>query len=322
MASPNLSEIVTSTLRDRSGELADNVSKGNPLLSQLKANDGWSKAEGRVITQELEYAEGRFQWFAGYDQLDASPSDIATAAEFPWAQCAGLVAANGLEIEVQNTGTAQIVDLFAARIKNAQRTMRNQLTFGMYSDGTAFGGKIVGGLQLLVADNPATGTVGGINRANFPFWRNQFYRSTTDGGGAMSATNIQTYMNELYLRCTRGADKTNMIIADRNSYKFYWASLQAIQRITSADTTKQGAGFKSLDYVGVPVYYEDNTGIPDRHMYFLNTDYFKLRYAPKRNFTPLPQERAYNQDAFVQLVLWAGQLVTSNASLQGVLNNN
>lgn len=322
MASPNLSEIVTSTLRDRSGETADNVSKGNPLLMQLKANDGWQTAEGRSIVQELEYSEGRFQWYAGYDILDISPSDVFTAAEYPWAQAAGLVAANGLEIDVQNVGKAQIINLFAGRIKNAQRTMRNQLTFGMYSDGTAFSGKIVGGLQLLVADNPATGTVGGINRANFSFWRNQFFRGTTDGGGAISATNIQGYMDELFLRCTRGTDKPNMIIADRNTYKFYWNSLQAIQRITDGSSSKQGAGFRSLDFTGVPVYYEDNAGIPDRHMYFLNTDYFKLRYAPKRNFTPLPQERAYNQDSFVQMVLWAGQLVTSNASLQGVLNNN
>lgn len=322
MPSPNLSEIVTSTLRDRSGKTADNISKGNPLLNQLKANDGWQTAEGRTIVQELEYAEGRFQWYAGYDTLDVSPSDVFTSAEYPWAQAAGLVAANGLEIDVQNTGDAAVFKLFAARIKNAERTMKNQLTFGLYSDGTAFGGKIVGGLQLLVADNPATGTVGGINRATWAFWRNQFYRATTDGGAAMSATTIQSYMDELYLRCIRGTDKTNMILADRTSYKFYWASLQAIQRITDDSKSRQGAGFRSLDFTGTPVYYEDSPGIPDRHMYFLNTDFLKLRYAPKRNFSPLPQERAYNQDAFVQMILWAGQLTTSNASLQGVLNNN
>lgn len=322
MASPGLSEIVTTTLRNRSGKAADNVSKGNPLLFMLKEQGGWETATGRTIVQELEYAEGRFQWYAGYDILDVSPSDVITAAEYPWAQCAAIVAANGLEIDVQNTGKEQIIDLFKGRIGNAERTMKNQLTFGMYSDGTAFSGKIIGGLQLIVADNPATGTVGGINRATSAFWRNQFFRATTDGGGAMSATNIQGYMDELYLRCKRGTDVTNIVIADKTSYKFYWSSLQAIQRITDGSTSKQGAGFRSLDFTGVPVYYEDNTGIPDRHMYFLNTDYLKLKYAPKRNFTPLPQERAYNQDAFVQMVLWAGQLVTSNASLQGVLNNN
>lgn len=322
MASPGLSEIITTTLRNRSGKCADNVSKGNILLSTLKEKGAYESATGRTIVQELEYAEGRFQWYSGYDLLDVSPSDVITAAEYPWAQAASPVTANGLEINVQNTGKEQIIDLFKQRIGNSERTMRNQITFGMYSDGTAFGGKIIGGLQLVVADNPATGTVGGINRATSAFWRNQFFRATTDGGGAMSATNIQGYMNELQLRCTRGPDKPDMWIADRTSYKFYWASLQAIQRITDASSSKQGAGFRSLDYIGVPIYYEDSAGIPDRHMYALNSEYLKMRYAPKRNFTPLPQEQSYNQDAFVQLVLWAGQLTTSNASLQGVLNNN
>lgn len=320
MASPNLSEIITTTLRNRAGDLADNVSKGNPLLFQLKEQGAWKPATGRTIVQMLEYSEGRYQWYSGYDILDITPADVITGAEFNWAQGAGIVSASGLEIEVQNTGKEQIVDLFASRIKNAQHTVKNQITVGCYADGTGFGGKIIGGLQLLVADNPTTGTVGGINRANYPFWRNQFYRATTDGGAAMSATNIQVYMDEIYLRCVRGNDKPNMIVADKTSYKFYWASLQSIQRVL--DEKAGNLGFRALDFAGTPVYYEDSVGIPQAHMYFLNTDYLFLRYAPSRNFTPLPKEMAYNQDAFIQLILWAGQLTTSNASLQGVLNNN
>jgi hypothetical protein len=118
--------------------------------------------------------------------LDITPSDVITAAEYNYSQAAAMVAANGLEIDVQNTGKEQIIDLWEARIKNAQKTMKNQITFGLYSDGTAFSGKIIGGLQLLVADNPTTGTVGGINRATFPFWRNQFFRANTDGGAVAS----------------------------------------------------------------------------------------------------------------------------------------
>jgi hypothetical protein len=320
MPSPGFSEIITTTLRNRSGETADNVSKGNVILYTLKEKGAWKAATGRTIVQELEYAEGRFQWYSGYDVLDISPSDVFTAAEYNWAQGAGVVAASGLEVDVQNTGKEAIINLFASRIKNAQKTVKNQITIGCYADGTGFSGKIIGGLQLLVADNPTTGTVGGISRTTSAFWRNQFFRATTDGGGAMSATNIQGYMDELYLRCTRGNDKPDMIVADKTSYKFYWQSMQTIQRVL--EEKKAGAGFRALDFAGTAVYYEDSTGMPDRHMYFLNSDYLFLRYAPRRNFSPLPSERAYNQDAMVQLILWAGQMTTSNASLQGVLNNN
>lgn len=57
MTTPNLSELITTTLRDRSGELADNVSKDNALLARLKEKGGWKPAQGRTIVQELDYAE-------------------------------------------------------------------------------------------------------------------------------------------------------------------------------------------------------------------------------------------------------------------------
>ena len=65
--------------------------------------------------------------------------------------------------------------------------------------------------------------------------------------------------------------------------------------------------------------YEDNTGMPSSHMYFLNTDYIFLRYAPRRLFKPLERVQSLNQDAIVQLITFAGNMTCSNRSLQGVL---
>ncbi len=57
MASPNLSEIVTTTLRNRSKKLADSVSNHNALLRRLKERGNMNLADGgRTIIQELEYA--------------------------------------------------------------------------------------------------------------------------------------------------------------------------------------------------------------------------------------------------------------------------
>lgn len=318
MASPNLSEIITTTLRDRSGELADNVSKGNALLMRLRAKGSWKPAQGRTIVQELDYAEnGTFMYYSGGEQLNVASSDVLSAAEFDWKQAACAVVATGLEVDVQNVGKEAIIDLLEARIKNAQRTMRNNICNGMYSDGTGTGGKQIGGLQLLVADSPTTGTVGGINRANYSFWQNQVYDASSDGGTAATAANIQTYMNAEYLECTRGGDKPDLILADANYYKLFWGSLQAIQRIS--DSKMAEAGFQTVKFAGADVVYEDNTGIPSNHMYFLNTDYIFLRYAPKRLFKPLEKVQSINQDAMVQLITFAGNMTTSNASLQGVL---
>lgn len=317
MASPNLSEIITTTLRNRSGKLADNVSKGNALMMKLREKGAWKPASGRTIVQEVEYAEGNFQWYSGYEQINISPPDVISAFEYNWKQAASSVSASGLEIDVQNTGKEQVIDLLESRIKNAERTMRNNVTVGMYANGTGNAGKEFGGLQLLIADTPTSGVVGGVDRANYTFARNQSYDASTDGGTAATSANIQEYMNHLYLRCVRGPDKPDLIVADSNYYKLYWASLQNIQRIT--DPKMADAGFQSLKYVGADVVYEDSSGMPSNHMYFVNTDYLFFRYAPKRLFSPLERIQSINQDAIVQLITLAGNLTCSNFSLQGVL---
>lgn len=332
MASPNLSEIVTTTLRLRTGKLADNMSKNNALLARLKKRGTVKPAPGgRTIVQELEYGENAtYQRYSGYEVLNISPSDVFTAAEFDWKQAAVAVTISGLEGSVQNTGEEAIINLLASRIKNAEKTMANNLWGDMYSAGTADGGKQIGGLQLLVADAPTTGTVGGINRATWAFWRNQKYQTTSDGGSAASAANIQRFMNALYSKLVRQTDRPDLILADVNYYNFYLNSLQQIQRITSPDMAE--AGFTSLKYMDADVVQDgfaagaagsggssSASGAPANHMYMLNTEYIHWRPHPDRNMVPLDSVRSINQDATVRLIVFAGNMTLSNAFLQGVM---
>ena len=124
-------------------------------------------------------------------------------------------------------------------------------------------------------------------------------------------------MNTLYLRCTRGPDKPDLILADSAYYGLFWGSLQAIQRIN--DPKRGVAGFQSVAFGSADVVYEDSTEMPASQMYFINTDYMFFRYAAKRNFTPLERVQSINQDAIVQLITFAGNLTCSNFSLQGTL---
>jgi hypothetical protein len=323
MASPNLSEIVTTTLRSRSAKLADNVSENNALLKRLKARGKLKLiGGGRTIVRELDYAENStYKRYSGYETLNIAPSDVFSAAEFEWKQAAVAVSISGLE-QLQNSGKEAIINLLDSRITNAERTMMNNMAADVYSDGTADGGKQVGGLQLLVADDPTTGIVGGINRATSTnaFWRNQTYDASTDGGTAATSANIQSYMNSLWLECVRGTDRPDLIVADNNYFKLYWESLQAIQRITSSNAGE--AGFSSLKFMDADVIFDGGYGgsAPSNHMYYLNTNYIEFVTHRDRNMAPLDPDRfAVNQDAMVKLIGWAGNMCLSNAFLQGVL---
>jgi hypothetical protein len=323
MTSPNLSEIVTTTIEHRSKKLADNVSKNHALLDRLERKGKRKPVSGgRQIIQELEYGEnGTFGWYSGYDPLNIAPSDVFTAAAFDWKQCSVAVSISGLE-ELMNSGEEQMIDLLEARIENAERTMKNQMGAAVYGDGTAAGGKAIGGLALLVPDDPTTGTVGGINRATWNFWRSQSFDATTDGGAAATTANILSYMDRLWLNLVRGTDKPDLINADNTYYRLYMEALQPQQRFTSADMAQ--AGFESLKYQSADVVFDGgmNGSCPANHMFFLNTDYLYLRPHSARQYVPLSPERfSTNQDAMVKLIGWAGNMTLSGAKFQGVLKD-
>lgn len=322
MASPNLSEIITTTLRNRTGKLADNVTDNNAILYRLKQRGRAKPASGgRTLVQELSYQENStFMWYSGYDTLDVSATDVMSAAEFDWKQAAVAVTISGLE-QLQNSGKEKILDLMENRIDIAEKTMMNKISLGCYADGTGNGGKEIGGLQHLVADLPTSGTVGGINRATWSFWQNQ-YRDSSDNSVTMSSTTIQSEMNIMYTRLVRGTDRPDLIITDNNLWLFYLASLQTIQRITN-DKLGQ-AGFTNLKFMDADVVLDGGQGgnCPSNHMYFLNTDYIHYRPHSERNMVVLGGERMNtNQDAIVKLIGWAGNMTASNCALQGVLKS-
>jgi hypothetical protein len=317
----NVGEIVATTLRNRSPQLADNVSQNTELLKRLKAKGNMKKiGGGRTIFQPLEYAEnGTYKRYSGYQPLNISPSTVIDGAEYNWKQVAVAVSISGLE-QLQNSGKEAVINLLESRIGNAERTMMNNMSADCYSDGTADGGLQIGGLQLLIADDPTTGTVGGIDRSAQTFWQNQLYDFSVEGTNA-SATTIQAAMNTLYLRCKRNNDVPDLIVFDNVYYGYYWASLQAIQRITS-DGTGQ-AGYATLKFMGSDVVCDGGQGgdCPASHGYFLNTSFIKLVTHSDRNFVPLDPDRyATNQDAMVKLIGWAGNMALSNSALQGVMH--
>jgi len=213
--------------------------------------------------------------------------------------------------------------------------MQNRIDYDIYQDGTGNSSKDLTGLGAAVPDTPTTGTYGGISRSSFSFWQSVAYSGVTNGGAAVSASNIQQYMTSLGIQLCRGSDKPDLYVADNTYYGLYVNSLQAIQRVNSDGSGDAGAGFASLKFygggmasdvvLGGGVNGAVNTagtagGATSAHMWALNTDYIFFRPHRDRNFVPIGGERqSVNQDAIVKLMGWAGNLTTSNSSLQGVL---
>ena len=322
MADPNseLSQILTTTLREQQKSMTDSVLNNNALFTKMKMNGNIRILDGGVnINEPLTYQEnGNFKFYNDLEVLDVSNTDQITSATYEWKQANSNVIMSGKE-QRQNAGSNRIIALAEAKVKNTMSTIENNLSIGAYSDGTGSGGKQIGGLQLLVADDPTTGTVGGINRATNPFWRNDKFAGVADGGGAVTATNIIGYMNTLYNRLGFGNQRPDLLVGDGLFFGFYQSALQSQQRFTEREGKLGAAGFRTLMYDTAEVLLENASGIPANHMYFLNTKHLSLTVHPQANMTVGNDKAAVNQDAIVIPILWMGNMTMSNARDQGVL---
>lgn len=317
MAFPNVSDIIATTIESRTRQIADNVTKNNAILKKLSMKDKIKTFSGGTkILQELSFAENsNGGWYSGYDLLPVGVSDVISAAEYDIKQAAVPVVISGLEM-LQNSGKERIIDLLEGRLGVAESTLANLISQGLYSDGTAAGGKQITGLAAAVPTNPATGTYGGIDRATWTFWRSQLEATT------VTVANVQEAMNALWAKCVRGADRPDLIMVDNAFWQVYVASLQAQQRFTQAEVGK--LGFPSIKYQDADVVLDGGIGgfAPASTALFLNCDYIHYRPHQDRNMVPLSPNRRYatNQDAEVQILAWAGNLTTSGAQFQGRLN--
>ena len=313
------SELVTTTFRNHSKDVADNITKHNALYRKL--NDGGKvrvEDGGLSIVQPLEYASNStYQRYSGYDTLNISAVDVLSAAEYPWRQVAVNLAVSGLEMRT-NSGENRIINFVKAKVKNAQHSFANGLSVDLYSDGTA--SNQINGLQAIVAD-AGTGTVGGINSSTYSFWQNvvQSAAAPLQGGSSItvSSTTIESLMLPLWIKLTRGMDTPDLIVMSDDYFTFFEQSQTSLKRYAPSDDGK--AGMIAMKYKNCDVFFDSSGGIPAAHAYFLNTKYLDMVVHQDANITMLDEMDSINQDAIVKRIIWQGNLALANRSLQGVM---
>ena len=337
-ANSSITDIIATTIQNRSGELADDVTNNNAILRKLNAKGNVRPfGGGNVILEEIMYVDSstiNANSYSGFEVINITPNSPISAAQFSITQYAAAITMSGLEM-LQNSSKEQIIDLLEGRQKVAEAQLKNRIDYDIYQNGSGNSSKNLVGLAAAVPDTPTSGTYGGISRSSFPFWQSVSYSGTTNGGAAVSSANILAYMTALAIRLVRGSDKPDLWVGDNTYYQYYVNSLQSIQRVTSDGGGSAGAGFASLKFYGGGMAADvvlgggvngdvdtsgNNGGATSAHMWALNTDYIFFRPHRDRNFVPIGGERqSVNQDAIVKLIGWAGNMTCSNSSLQGVL---
>jgi hypothetical protein len=324
MTSPNSNfagDLLSTTVQMLEDDLFDNILTKNATTALLKMHDMVNPIDGGIsIAIPIMYQEnGSYKRYSGSEQLNTSSNEVFSVFQYDPKQIAINIQANGREIH-QNAGRSQNRDLVKSRVMNAKISFENQFNIDLLSAGLL--SNQIGGLQSLISDD-GTGTAGGVDRASFSFAKNQFYRATTDGGVALSASNIITYMDRLDVLLQSYRAKTKAILSDNISYQFYEGTVHPLQRITQEKGALGKLGFRTYQYKDAEVVFEASvSGMPASTQYWLDPEVLELRYYEGRNLTRLPKRDSFNQDASIEYLAWMGNLTAKNFRRLGVLNND
>jgi hypothetical protein len=327
MVTPNstnfsFDELASLTIANYSDEIRDNVSNNIPTYAMFDDEGGVLTADGgTVLSEQLDFGDNStFKWFSGYEELSLTPTEAIGSAHFDWKECNANVIFNRREIAI-NSGASKRHDLIQSKSTNAERTIINNLGAAFFYAGTESDGKALGGFQYLVADDPTTGTVGGINRATAgnEFWRNQVFDESVDSI-TLSATTIQDAMELLYIRCTRGMDVPNLWIYGNTYWRFFAGSVNVNQRyVRASDGDKAKVSFPYYVFKnGTKVFHDPNCGAT--RGYAINTKYLKFRPHSERNIKTEKPRYPAGQASTVIPIDFMGNFVCGNASLQGVMH--
>jgi hypothetical protein len=224
---------------------------------------------------------------------------------------------------LNNEGKSQLMDVLDSYMAAAERALEDAMDVGLYSDGTANGGKQITGLATAIPIVNNSGIYGGLDRVN-AIWQTKVYDANaapfTSIGTQVLGTTIRPMLNIIMTKQSRGKDYADLLIMSPEHYAAYDAATLAIQRQTN-ETSLGKLGFSALEYIGggkrAEIVLDGGIGsnMPANTTFGINTDSLRLRYHPSRNFDKIfdgDGMMPIDKDAIAQFIGWMGELTMTN----------
>lgn len=333
-------QVDATSLSDFSNALTDNITGNQVALWLLGQKGGIVSRRGKTIVEQLMIEDAASAaWFSGYDPLDMTVTEAATAAEYAWKQLAGTAQLSGIEM-FQNSGPGGMIDLWDALGQQLAITLRKRVNTAIPADGTANGGKQLIGWQTAIPFDPTNDTYGTLSSASNTNWRNFYCVSATTGevaltGSATSGpdagdatngvTNLFNGLREGNVACTAGGDTLDVVVMTKKLYLKLLQGLeskeQIVREVTSVDQAMANAGFKNTVYMGTPHTWDDDmtpntsasgSASAGQGCVGLNLDYCKLVFGEGYEFAFSDPIQPDNQDATSVKCLTITQWIMSN----------
>ena len=321
MADPNQGQTVATLWEAVVGKKPTNNIFTSRALFFALGEEGFKEQVpgGRLFELTVEYAQNtNFKSYSEMETLDTNRVDVFDCARYDQKICAGTVVFSDLEL-ARNAEANRKVDILEAKLENGKNSNISVLNVMLHGDGTGNGGKDFDGIGKIISSTPTTGTVGGINRASFAFWRNR------QNSGAKTSTafdNLRTSLTTTYNQCSLGGVEATptAVITDRATFEGYESLLVAVEKIErDAKATGGDVAFlnDAIQFKGAALFYDEDATAGEAR--FLNPKYLKLMYLKDAWMKMKEPVDPSNQMARVYKVETFGNLGTNGSKYLGVV---
>ena len=303
MASTPIATVLASTLTKSRKKLILASIKSNALMAWAFATNRVEFEDGgHEITNPLTLGRNpNITSYEYYDEVPVAQTDEFTTVTYNWARVAGSVIISDQE-EDENQGAALIFKLVKAKMEVLEESIKEKFSEYLYASGA---GTDPQGLGLLIPDDPTTGVVGNINRANETQWRTSAY----DFAGNLDSTNIEEAFDDILLDLTLKTDRPDIIITGRNIYRHYRTAVRdkVVINMSESNSGKKmmDLGFAGVKHQNITMLYDEDC--PVNSAYFINSKFLRLHILKHVNMKIKDLVAPWTVDASGKRVVWQGQ---------------
>jgi len=315
--------IATTTLQLIRPRIADNIFKANPTVAWLLMR-GRVKLEsgGKWIEEPVMYQKNTsVQAYQGYERLNVNPSEELTMAKYSWRQAAISVTIAGTET-LQNSGESAVFNLLKTKIKVAENSFTEWLDEKVHAEtSTKDLTRDPLGLDEIAESTATQGTLGGIDRNTYTWWKNQQQGTESVAKDLSTSTTLLTnHLITLYNNCSKGLSTPDLIISPQELFERYEKDNR--QYLQVRDTALLDVGFMNQKFKRATWMWNENcrktSATAGQHLYMLTSEYMGMTVHRDRNFKMSSFVTPYDQDAQVAQILLACNMWTNNSRFQGV----
>lgn len=325
----------------------DQITQDRPLLAMVMGAKKPFPGGKQYIIENVRMAyNSNFQWYRGDDAVSYNKRDSVRQAQYPWSSAHdgftlnedelfqnGITIIEGKVAKASDDEVDRLTDMLQENVEVLREGFEQTFDYQLHLDGSQ-DSDAVAGLDYLIATDPTSGTVGGIDRSTSTYWRN--YAKT----GIVTTTQgtLITEMEKAWRTCTRHGGQPDTILAGEDFLDAFRTDAKGditryLQIANNGGNSKKAAAMldpsSDLFFHGIQIQRDptaldiDTADAPSvtwqKRCYFLNSKTMKLRPAKGHDMITRTPPRVYDRYSYYWGLTWKGALTCNKPNGNAVL---